>query len=192
MDVNDFKGKSWKQACDLCRSQTMLVACSPDPVLREAAKLTKDHGAKAGAGYIAAVLYAEANDPLMVIATGAHFFEMMARNPKLESEARQSIINLADGVAWGTSYNVSIPPKQWPVKIAETTLCKNEGILNFILYEGLKRIDRNQNRNLIVANAVREFLNWITKYESPKKKKKKCTGRRHYNEGVVLTASVPG
>jgi len=167
MERSDFIGMSWESACDACKSQIMLIACSGDPVLRDAAKLIKDHGTKAGAGYIAASLYAEANGPLMAVAAGTHFYEKFLRHPKISKKAFAAISTLADGVAWGASYS-DTSLKNWPVKISEKTLTNNHGILNFLLAAGLMRLEFQKTSDAVVATYVRDFLEWAVMFSEDK------------------------
>lgn len=77
MQLNDFQNKSWKEVREIC-NQPLLLAFSEDKELMDSAALIRDHGPKAGAAYISAVLMARKN-PLLAIQTGAYYYRELAK-----------------------------------------------------------------------------------------------------------------
>jgi hypothetical protein len=100
---------------------------------------------------------------MMAIDAACFYYRQLAEKLKLDV-LRQQVSAMTEWTAWGgRPFRSPCPTKKWQVKPAEEMLTKSAGMLNFLLLEGVKCLDRNQNVNLLVANGVREFLDWLNK-----------------------------
>jgi hypothetical protein len=159
MQLADFKDKTWEHVLGAC-DKPILLALSRDDELVDAAKLIEDHGPEAGAAYIVAVLMAKHN-PMMAINAATHYYDKLAKAHGMD-ELRHALYKMEEWTAWGgCPFTAPHPTVKWPVEPPEEVLTQHAGMLNFLLHEGSKRLEKSSSSQLLALMGVREFLSWL-------------------------------
>ena len=165
MNVADLKGMKWPELVTMMDQQFMLVVSSPDLALREAAVLTKNHGKKAGAAYVATAMLAQEN-PKLAISEAVRLYEELAVKHNIE-ELRFQVDEMAGWTAWaGMPFPKHTRKKNvWPIQIPKRELLNNGGYLNFLLVEGLKRYEPCTTSDHVAVDGAWRFIDWMLKLD---------------------------
>ena len=182
MQLADFQDKTWEHVLGAC-DKPILLALSKDDELVDAAKLIEDHGPKAGAAYIVAVLMAKHN-PMMAINAATHYYDQIAKTHGMD-ELRHALYKMEEWTAWGgCPFTSPCPTVKWPVKPPEEALTQHAGILNFLLHEGSKRLEKSSSSQLLALMGVREFLSWLCDKGGLQNVKRTVAKRRRKSHGI--------
>jgi hypothetical protein len=162
MELQDLHGKSWKQLNHICKHEILALAFTKNESVTRAVKLTaEEHKPVVVASYLAAVLMAERN-PMMAIDAGSFHYLALVKKHNFPQKVKDKVWEMEEGVAWGgTPYRSPCPTDKWPIRPPKKLLEDHGGLLNFLLYEGITRMDTTSGRDFMVRRAVVEFMNWM-------------------------------
>ena len=155
MDKLFQHGMKWDRFERHVKRNMIRFATSRDKDLRSVAKLTEEHGIEAGCCWLAALEYARVNGEKVALCTATKEYERVAEK-RNDKDLQHDLQNLQFGLSW-IGYNAYKQKRQvWPVKYPFKKLCKNVGLLHFMLYLGLKNADTTCE--MVAATAFKSFM----------------------------------
>jgi hypothetical protein len=160
MELEDFKGKSWREAKSMVKKDFMLLVFSEDKKLRESSKIVKDHGEEAGLCYIAASLLSKDYDSWKLIATSVFYLKGLLDHEKCPKGFSEKIHNLESWSYYTLHGKDPVLLKKWPLKVPNRIMKNSYGTINFLLLEALKGLDTNVVSHALMANSIVDFFEW--------------------------------
>lgn len=160
--INDFKGKTFKQAEELCETNKIHLMLSDDENLHELGKLVYENGVTAGACYVAAILYVNEHGPEAAISEGVDLLKKAATNMKRDDILKE-IHEHEYWIAYGVKSKSTpfMQMKKMPMVVPKRLWSRHAGFMNLILNEGAKRMSAESTTGMLAAMGVNNLLDYM-------------------------------